>query len=145
MSDYLSVQDQIQCLFDEVLHAEGRTYTLQEVATATGISIGTISQMKNGKIQNPQLNTLRELCHFFGVPLRFFETSSLEECYAIIHRDDDEAPRTLSEIAMRATALSPEAQQDILRVISWVQAAEQLRESGVDLPPLPNLEGYDDD
>lgn len=145
MSTYLPLHQQIQCLFDEVHHPDGRAYTLKEVSTATGISIGTISQMRSGKIDNPQLNTLRDICHFFGVPLRFFETTSLDECYALLHQADDvTSEETLSEIAFRAIDLSPEAQRDILKVIQWVQAAEQLRQSGVALPPLPSLESYDD-
>ena len=69
MSDYLPVSDQLNLLFEAVLHADGRPYTLQEVSAATGISPGTLSQLRNGQSTNPQLNTLRALGHFFRVPL----------------------------------------------------------------------------
>jgi len=145
MDEYLPISQQVQILFDEVQHEDGRAFTLQEVSDGTGVSVGTISQLKTGKIQNPQLNTLRELCAFFGVPLRYFETKSVEECYALIHDPYTIDDPTMSEIAIRATHLSPRAQRDILVVIKWVQAAEQARAAGVHLPPLPSLEPYDDE
>lgn len=146
MEEYLSVAEQLNILFDHVRHPEGRPYQLQEVGEATGISLGTISQMRTGKIKNPQLNTLRALCRFFNIPLRYFETRTAEECYAIIaNRTDKPEVKALNEIALRASSLPPRAQQDILTVIRWVQAAEKQRKEGGDLPPLPNLEVEDDD
>ena len=73
MGEFLVVSDLLKILFEEVKHPSGRSYTMQEVSDGTGISLATISQMRTGKIKNPQLNTLRELCKFFKVPLRFFE------------------------------------------------------------------------
>ncbi len=146
MDDYLSVAEQLNILFDHIRHPEGRPYQLQEVGEATGISLGTISQMRAGKIKNPQLNTLRAICRFFNVPLRYFETHTAEECYALIaNRGAKRATKSLSEIALRASSLPPRAQQDILTVIRWVQAAEKQRKEGGDLPPLPNLEAEDGD
>ncbi len=146
METYLSVAEQLNILFDAIRHPEGRAYQLQEVGEASGISLGTISQMRAGKIKNPQLNTLRALCRFFDVPLRFFETRTVEECYAILSdRGEVHAPPALSEIAFRASSLPPRAQQDILTVIKWVQAAEQQRQQGGELPPLPNLEPDESD
>lgn len=146
MDEYLPVSEQLNILFDSVRHPDGRSYLLQEVGAGTGISLGTLSQMRAGKIKNPQLNTLRAICRFFNVPLRYFETRNAEECYAILsNRESASETRELSEIAFRASSLPPRAQQDILTVIKWVQAAEQQRQQGGDLPPLPNLEPEDTD
>lgn len=142
--DYLSIAEQIQILFDEVLHVEGRPYTLQEVSEQIQVSLATLSQLRSGRIKNPQLSTLRELCRFFKIPLRYFETHNREECYAILAEGYDNNPPALNEISFRATALSPQAQQDVLKVIQWVQAAEQLRKDGIELPPLPGLENQDE-
>jgi transcriptional regulator with XRE-family HTH domain len=146
MDDYLTVADQLKMLFDLVRHSDGRIYLLHEVSEGTGISLSTLSQMRAGKIRNPQLNTLRALCRFFEVPLRYFETRTPEECYAII-ADRSSAAKTpvMSEIAFRASSLPPRAQQDILTVIKWVQAAEQQRQQDGGLPPLPSLEPEDSD
>jgi transcriptional regulator with XRE-family HTH domain len=141
---YLPVSEQIKILFEGIPHAEGRPYTLSEVSEGTGISTATLSQMRSGRIQNPQLNTLRQLCHFFGVPLRYFETTTADECYALLASPDSPPPAPVSEIAFRASRLSPEAQRDILTIIQWLHAAEQATEQNPDLPPLPRLSYFDD-
>ncbi|MBA3870396.1 MAG: helix-turn-helix transcriptional regulator [Anaerolineae bacterium] len=140
MTEYLSVAEQLQILFEEVFHPENRPYTLQEVSQQIDVSLPTLSQLRSGRSKNPQLNTLRELCRFFKVPLRYFETHSREECYAVLTEKDAGVSSALNEISFRATHLSTQAQQDILKVIQWVQAAEQLRKQGVDVPPLPGFD-----
>ena len=144
MQSYLPLSDQLNLLFEVRLHPDERPFTLQEVSEQTGVSVGTISQMRGGKIQNPQLSTLRALCQFFHVPLRYFDTRTLDECYAILGGTDDAASSGTGEIAFRASGLSPKSQRDILTIIKWVQAAEQQRQNGDEMPPLPGLEDYDE-
>ena len=144
MSEYLSVARQIQILFEAIPHPEGRPYTIREVSEQIDVSLAAISQMRSGRIKNPQLNTLRELCRFFGVPLRYFDTRTPEECYAILQARDEAPPPVLNEIAYRATRLSPASQRDVLTLIQWVQAAEQQRGHDENLPPLPHLETAQD-
>ena len=147
MEEYLPLADQVNILLSARLHPSGRAYTLQEVSEATGIAAATISQMRTGRIKNPQLSTLRALSHFFNVPLRYFDTKTAEECYALLRPDeDDDPPGGITEIAFRAIALSPEAQRDILTIIQWVLAAEKsAREGGENAPPLPRLTRSEDD
>lgn len=145
MKDFLTLGQQVRLLFEVRQHPEGRPYTMQEVSDATGISVAAISQMRNDKINNPQLQTLRALCKFFEVPLRYFETRSAEECYAIFNGDNQPPKLEVNEIAFRASSLSEAAQQDILNMIKWVQAAEKQRRLDGDSSPLPHLEPYDDD
>lgn len=139
--DFLPIAEQINILFQVVLHPEGRPYTLEEVSQQSGVSVAALSQLRTGRITNPQLSTLRALCHFFRIPLRYFETRTAEACYAILAEGGNGGtPPELNEIAFRAIQLSPEAQRDVLKVIQWVQAAERLRQSGIDIPPLPGLD-----
>jgi len=145
MSDFLSVAEQLQVLFEAVQHPSGRAYTLQEVSDTIDVSLPTLSQLRTGKIKNPQLHTLREICRFFNVPLRYFETRSVEECYALLAEQREDTASQLNEIAFRATQLSPESQRDVLTIIRWVEAAEAQRQRDGKLPPLPNLERYDED
>lgn len=140
----LSLAEQLRILFEAVQHPQGRPYTLQEVSDATGISLGTISHMRKGRIVNPQLHTLRVLCDFFGVTLRYFESKTPEECYIALSGSGEEMPPALAEIAHRASGLSEQAQRDILTLVKWVQAAEQQRKLGGQLPSLPGLEPYED-
>lgn len=148
MSNVLSVAEQLNVLLSARTHPSGRPYTLQEVSDGAGVGAATISQVRTGRIRNPQFSTIRALCAFFNVPLRFFETRTIEECYAVLQEQDEPAEdRTgeISEIAFRATRLSAEAQQDILTIIKWVQAAEKAQKEGDDaLPPLPRLTHADD-
>jgi transcriptional regulator with XRE-family HTH domain len=127
VDNYLPLAEQIIILFDSVRHPEGRPFTLQEVSDATGVSLGTIAQMRSGKINNPQLNTLRTLAQFFRVPLRYFETGTREECYALLADPTVSEKPALSEIAFRASGLSEQAQQDILSLIKVFQEEENQR------------------
>ena len=143
MEEYLPIAEQLNLLFDAVRHPSGRPYTLQEVSDGSGVSLATISHLRSGRIQNPQLSTLREIAHFFNVPLRFFDAQSREEGYEILAQGKTK-PAPVSEIAFRASSLSPAAQRDLLTIIKWIQAAEQQRKAGLEVPPLPNLESDDD-
>ncbi|MDX2137275.1 MAG: helix-turn-helix transcriptional regulator [Chloroflexota bacterium] len=147
-SDFLTFAEQINVLFSARMHTTGRAYTLHDVSEGTGIAVATLSQMRTGRIKNPQLSTLRALCSFFQIPLRYFETRTVEECFALLQQPatDDTKLGELNEIAFRVTHLSPEAQQDILTIIRWVQTAEQRYKQGGDtLPPFPRLSRSNDD
>lgn len=143
MRDYLPLADQINILFEAISHPDGRPFIIQEVADQIDVSLATISQLRNGKIKNPQLNTIRELCRFFDVPLRYFETTTSEECYAIIAENNVQNLPELNEIAFRALKLSPQSQRDVLNMVKWAQAAELEKTLDSDFPSLPSLE--DDD
>ena len=134
MDDYLPLNEQIKILFDSVRNPEGRAFTLQEVSDATGVSLGTVAQMRSGKVLNPQLNTLRALCRFFDIPLRYFETRTREECYAILAEPSTSAKPALNEIAFRASGLSPQAQQDILRLLKVFEEEDKQRHESSDIP-----------
>ena len=127
MDDYLSLSEQVKILFGSVRREDGSVFTLQEVSTATGISLGTIAQIRSGQNPNPQLNTLRALCQFFHVPLRYFETKSPDDCYALLAQPVLRKEPALNEIAFRASGLPPEAQQDILTLIKVFQEEEKQR------------------
>lgn len=133
MDDYLPLSEQVKILFDSLRRGDGNPFTLQEVSDATGVSLGTIGQMRSGKISNPQLNTLRALCQFFRVPLRYFETKTSEECYALLVAQSTQEQPALNEIAFRASALSLDAQQDILALIKVFQEEEKQQDNNVQL------------
>jgi transcriptional regulator with XRE-family HTH domain len=110
------------------------------VSDVTDISLGTLSHIRNGRITNPGFKSMRRLSTFFGIPLKYFQTTSLEECYAIIADKRVDAIAELGEIAFRSTQLSTKSQQDVLAIIKWVQAAEELRKQGGHIPHLPSLD-----
>jgi transcriptional regulator with XRE-family HTH domain len=133
----LPLKDLINFLFDNVLHPEGRPFTTQEVTDHVRISHATINQMRTGRSKNPTLPTLQEVCRFFGVPLSFFECTSLDECYAVLNEKSEEKTDSVAEITFRASQLSEKSQKDLLRVIAWVEAAERERQDTGRIPGFP--------
>lgn len=147
MPAYLPVAEQLQILFATLKKPDGKLYTMQEVSRATGVSLPTLSQLRSGKITNPQLNTLRAICTFFQIPLRYFDTCTPSECLAILTAaptdDANEADTGISLITTMAAGLSRAAQEDLLTVIQWAHAAEQQLMDGQDLPPIIRLKRRD--
>lgn len=139
MSSYLELHKQVQILFERILHPDGRPYTLKEVSDGTGISLGTLSHIRSGRISNPGFTSMRSLSDFFDIPLKYFQTRSVEECYAILVDKQQEEITEISEIAFRTTQLSSKSQLDVLAIIKWIQAAEELRKQGQNIPHLPSL------
>lgn len=142
MADYLTVAEQLHILFSTVLDEAGKSYTLTAVSEATSISVPTLSQLRNGKITNPQLNTLRAICGFFQIPLRYFDTKTEEECQQMIAQRGNESttPDDNATVLTRmAATLSLQGQRDLLTLVQWARAAEQQLENGQGLPTIPRL------
>ncbi len=145
MPETLPIPEQLTILFETILKDDGSPYTMKEVARMTGVSLATMSQLRAGKVPNPQFNTLHAISTFFGVQLNYWGARTREECYAIIHEGRrDEGGEQLTEIGHMASRLSPDAQRDLLKVILWAQAAEQRLRKGEGLDTMPHLEDYND-
>lgn len=142
MPDHFSFTDQINLLFEHRRRPDGHVYSLQEVGDATGISVPTLSQMRSGQNVNPRLNTLKPLAGFFGITLAFFESRTLEECLTHLY-SDKKLPPPVTDLALRAAHLSPEAQQDLVRMVSWLVAAESNRAGRNAL--MTEFEAYEDE
>jgi transcriptional regulator with XRE-family HTH domain len=142
--DPLPLKDLINFLFVHVQHPDGRPYITQEVADKVRISHATINQLRTGRNKNPSVPTLQEIAGFFNVPLSFFECSSEEECYAVLagQRPED-LPGMIAEIAFRASGLTERSQRDLLKIITWVEAAERERKAGREMPDFPD--DFDED
>ena len=140
----LLLKDLINFLFEHVQHPDGRPYITQEVADKVRISHATINQLRTGRNKNPSVPTLQEIAGFFNVPLSFFECSTEEECYAVLagQRPED-LPGMIAEIAFRASGLTAKSQRDILKIITWVEAAERERKAGREMPDFPD--DFDDE
>lgn len=137
----LQLKDLVNFLFDTVRQPNGEPYTLQEVAGELDISPATIHQLRTGRIKNPTLPTLKELGRFFNVPLNFFECETYDECHRVLGAAGVAMSPGTAKIAFRASKLSPKSQQDLLKIIAWVEAAERERLTGRELPDFP----YDDE
>ena len=118
-----------------VHHPDGRLYHAGS-GDKVRISHATINQLRTGR-NEIDVPTLQEIAGFFNVPLSFFECSTEEECYAmLVGQRPEDLPGPVAEIAFRARGLSAEAQQDILKIIQWVEAAERERKAGRETLPF---------
>ncbi len=68
----MTVSERIQHLFHTVRRPDGKPWTLQEVASATGLSVSYIWRLRSGKAANPTKSVLERLAAFFGVPVGYF-------------------------------------------------------------------------
>jgi transcriptional regulator with XRE-family HTH domain len=107
------LDEKINYLFRTV-HPSGRgPWSHPEVRRATGISVGTLSELRNGKNTNPTMETLQRLSIFFGVdPAFFFDTAAVDNSSAVA-RLAGLAPQSLCALTgMTETRRAPEDSAD---------------------------------
>ncbi|MFC8383229.1 helix-turn-helix domain-containing protein [Nocardia sp. NPDC057272] len=99
-----TLSEKINYLF-ETVHPKARgPWSHPEVHRATGISIGMLSELRNGKKVNPTMETLQKLAVFFGVdPAYFFSTPKSAEI-----REQLEQVKGLRALAMSLDASEAE-------------------------------------
>jgi transcriptional regulator with XRE-family HTH domain len=144
LSEPLLLKDLVNFLFDNVLHPDGRPYTTQEVTDHVRISHATINQLRTGRSKNPTLPTLQEIGRFFDVPLNFFDCQTYEECYAILAERPEASTEDVAEIAFRASRLTAEGKQDLLRAIQWVESHDRERRASLETPEVAEETTEDD-
>lgn len=135
-SEPLLLKDLVNFLFDNVLHPDGQPYTTQEVTDHVRISHATINQLRTGRNKNPTLPTLQEIGRFFDVPLNFFDCQTYDECYAILAERPEVSTGDVAEIAFRASRLTAEGKQDLLRAIQWVESHDRERRASLETPEI---------
>lgn len=64
-----TLSQRLQALFDRVRRPDGRRWTLQEVAQATGLSVSYLWRLRSGRASNPTRAVLERIAAFFGVPV----------------------------------------------------------------------------
>jgi transcriptional regulator with XRE-family HTH domain len=125
----ISLADLLKLLFVHIRKPNGRTYTVMEVADASGIKYESIRAIKLGRSLNPSLNTLLPLAKFFGVSLSYFEAETKEAALDIINQEIKVIPLS-HRYAFRIANLSESAQRDIVRVLAWIEEADAARQRG---------------
>lgn len=129
--------DRLNHLFSTVPRPDRRGYWTNEQAAAalaqlgTSMSDGYISQLRNGKKNNPSARNLAAIAELFGVPMEYFFNS---ETAAKIDAD----LRLLSAVrdvgvqgvALRASGLSAESLASLEGIIDQVRKLERLPEQG---------------
>ncbi len=126
-----TVGELINLLFEVIRRPDGKIYTEREVSEQVNITHKTLNHIRSGKTPNPGINSIREICRFFGVSIAYFDCPTRDACYAFLRdRKFPEPPApAANEIMFRALELSEAARQDMLKVLGWIEAAEQKQQS----------------
>lgn len=133
--DPLPIAEIVDFLFKNIRKVDGSTYSEYEVSKAISLGASSVGFIRSGKTTNPGLDTIRKLCFFFEVPLTIFQCQTIEDVKEVIelHRrikpDENEGEKhpLISEILMRASALSEAGKRDILKLVKMVNHAEAYR------------------
>lgn len=119
----ISVTRQLQLLLSTVLADDDRSYSLHEIAQATGLSVQTLAKLVNGQTHDPRLDTLRRLCQFYGISLDYFAGETEAECQLYLDRQQFvAAPALVQEIAWQVKALSARSQDNLQIILHWLEA-----------------------
>ncbi|HID62003.1 MAG TPA: XRE family transcriptional regulator [Anaerolineae bacterium] len=73
------VAERLDWLFKNKRREDGREYTYDEVAAATGLAKSYVWRIRYGEIKNPGRNALAALSKFFGVHPAFWFTDVFED------------------------------------------------------------------
>ncbi|MFR9806467.1 helix-turn-helix domain-containing protein [Pseudonocardia sp. RS010] len=120
-----TLKDRLDHLIRNV-HPEGRgPYTLDEISqgikesTGVTISVAYLSQLANGRRDNPTMAHLHGIATFFGVPVGYFfdaaTSRATDEELALLRAIRDEGIRDLT---LAALDLTPETRAAVGRIMS---------------------------
>jgi transcriptional regulator with XRE-family HTH domain len=109
-------------LFATKLKPDGTRYKLREVADATGISIGFLSEARHGNKENPPKEFIELLADFFDVPPAYF-FGPLPESAATLEAALQEAlvKPSMGQILLRAGAYSDVEREMLLDLMDSVE------------------------
>ena len=97
---------------------ETKGLTLRRVEKVTGISNAYLSQLENGKTQNPSANVLYKLAEAYGV-----EFNALLELAGIIGKKQKTKKESASSssFALYANDLTPEEEKELLNYLKYIR------------------------
>ena len=112
----------MQYLLSTVRKADDMTYTIEEVATGTGVSVTYLRNMLAGRQDNPSRKVIAALARFFEVsPAYFFERTGARTA-------PGQAPASEIEVALRsAEQLGPDGRRILLDMIRLAQRITEQR------------------
>jgi transcriptional regulator with XRE-family HTH domain len=136
----LSIGDLVNLLFEHVRKSDGSKYTNTEVSNATGLAFTSIKYIRDNVTPNPGISTLMAISKVFGVSIAFFEAETESEALGIIAQAKEVIPK-IERWMFRISHLSESAQEDILRMVAWIEQAEAHRLRGGNLKDLQDERG----
>ncbi len=120
-----NIGELVDQLFKTHLRADGKEYSLQEVAAALNGEIDPtyLGKLRSGKVPNPGRNTLKLLCLFFGVPASYFFPEL--EPKVVAEEDPALTGERKLQVALRSVGLSPDMQAHLQAVIKALRQQQQ--------------------
>ncbi len=115
---------QLEILFDTVPAPDGKSYSLTEVAAATGIALNTLSRLKTGRIEDPRLSTLLILMNFFHLSLDYFTCQTETACYQFLQQELHRRS-TMPEIALRVREMSSDVMAELQRMVTYIDSLQE--------------------
>lgn len=142
-SNPLPLDKLVNLLFIYVRKSNGREYINKDVASGSGVSKASLTLIRQGKQQNPTLNTIRALLAFFDVPSNYLDASSKEEAIQII----ESKHKNVSRLKFRTqdSELSPRAMQQIRDIVQYALEVQHAQEHNLPEPELLDFNSKEDD
>lgn len=133
-----TIADRLNRLFAETVDADGRPYSLRDVADGVNRTAGErllsatyLSQLRLGQRTNPGHRRLRAIADFFGVDVHYFDDAAMAQ------RTDEELELlgsmrnpVVRDIALRAQGLSESALQAVRALMDHYRSDQGLPPTG---------------
>jgi transcriptional regulator with XRE-family HTH domain len=120
-NNYMPVARQVQLLLAHTPQPNTEPYTLLAVAQAIGVSKQTLSNIVNGRSDNPLISTLRGLCEFYNISLEYFDCVTEDECLNYLAAQQLKvAPPLVQQIHSVTSHMTPRGRRNILSALEWI-------------------------
>ena len=120
-SDWMPVARQFQLLLAHTPKPNMPPYPLIAVAQAIGVSQQTLSNILNGRSDNPLLSTLRGICEFYNISLDYFNCVNEDECLSYLAEQQlKAAPLLVQQIETVTSHMTPQGRRNILSALEWL-------------------------
>lgn len=117
----MSIQRQLQLLWENILDENGKAKTVIEVAKEMRVTEQTLLNLLHGRAHDPRLDTLQGLCVCFGISLDYFALENEAACLGYLAQRGKlgATPDILQHIERQATTLTSRMTHDVLTMLQW--------------------------
>ncbi|MDX2137274.1 MAG: helix-turn-helix transcriptional regulator [Chloroflexota bacterium] len=117
----ITLQRQLQLLWENVLDDNSDPMTITQVAQKTGLSQQSLSNLLNGHVTDPRLNTLTKLCMAFDISLDYFGYDTEAAClhYLVEYGKVGILSPQLHSIHTEGDTLTADEKRNVLAILQW--------------------------
>ncbi|WP_432565029.1 helix-turn-helix domain-containing protein [Kineococcus sp. SYSU DK003] len=127
--------ERLDKLFQEILHPDGRQFSLTEVAEGTAkvgpvaVTQQHLSRLRNGASRNPGLEQITAIARFFGISPKYFvgDDEEVERIHAEFDLLLAMRDKGVKDIALRASRMDTESIRLLRSAIEGLESIETLR------------------